>query len=180
MTRDGEACDNGPTGESQSPTPNDQHGVYGPLTTVLANCHSRDRAKRWKPEFSTNRRPKEDCSYVKYRRELVREIGVSTENDDGEPDDLDIFLTDFEDELSSLAPSCAVEEVREFCQNPSLEDLKSGAGPAGHRRAAWLDDRSRLSLRGGGGVRTYENPLTATGLHRILERPVRSSPHRYL
>ena len=115
--------------------------------------------KEWDPEFLADRNFKEDESYVEYKRGI---------NADG--DDFDIFLRDSEDSV----PCCKVEEVREFCQDACLDDLKKGARKAGTRRGAWLDDRSCPGLMGSSRcVRKYHNPLTATGLYRLLKEPVR-------
>jgi hypothetical protein len=115
-------------------------------------------ANNWDPVFSTHRDLKDDDeSFVEARR------GIGAGGDD-----LSIFLQDSEDSGSP----CEVEEVREFCQGASLEDLKAGTGRAGQRQAAWLDDRNSPHLTGSGDARQYENPLTATGLYRLLKEPV--------
>jgi hypothetical protein len=113
-------------------------------------------AKEWHPEFSKDRKFKEDESYIDRKRKI-----------DADGDDFDIFLQDSEDSV----PSCKVEEVLEFCRDVHLEDLKSGVGAAGagQQRAAWLDDRSCPGLACSSFVRRYENPLTATGLYRLLK-----------
>src|SRR5438128_2169455 len=104
-------------------------------------------AKEWDLVFSKDRNFKEEGSYVECKR------GIHADGDD-----FGIFLQDSEDSV----PSCKVEEVEEFCQGARLDDLKSGAGTAGQRRAAWLDDRSCARLTSSGCVRPYQNPLTAT------------------
>jgi hypothetical protein len=106
------------------------------------------------PLFSECREFKEDRSYAGYKRSLGA---------DGH--DLDVFLEDSE----SSVPSSQVEEVQEFCQGVRLEDLTSGVGTAGQRRAAWLDDRSFLNRTNDQCVRKYDNPLTATALYRLLK-----------
>ncbi|OCK76085.1 hypothetical protein K432DRAFT_307150 [Lepidopterella palustris CBS 459.81] len=113
-------------------------------------------AKEWDPVFLTDRNFKEDESYVEKKRRI-----------DAEGNDISIFLRDSEDSV----PSCKVHEVEEFCQDARLDHLKFGVGTAGQRRAAWLDDRRFSLLMSGGCVREYQNPLTATGLYRLLKEP---------
>ena len=114
--------------------------------------------KEWNPVFSENRDFKEDGSYVEYKRSFG-----------AEGDDLGLFLQD----LESSIPSCQVEEVKEFCLGVLLDDLKSGAGAAGQRRAAWLDDRRCARVTSDRYVRYHGNPLTATALYRLLKAAVR-------
>lgn len=115
-------------------------------------------ANNWDPVFSTHRDLKDDDkSFVEARR------GIGAGGDD-----LSIFLQDSEDSGSP----CEVEEVREFCQDASLEDREASTGRAGQRPAAWLDDRNSPHLTGSGNARQYENPLTATELCQLLKEPV--------
>lgn len=116
-------------------------------------------AKEWNPLFSKHQDFEESRFYLEARREIVR---------DG--DELKVFLQDFEE--SGQGTSYLIEELQEFCQGTSLDDLKSGIGVAGQRRAAWLDDRTWCSDATGKVVREYQNPLTATGLYQILNAPV--------
>ncbi|KAH8588290.1 hypothetical protein B0O99DRAFT_693577 [Bisporella sp. PMI_857] len=113
-------------------------------------------AKAWDPEFSEDRNFKEDKSYVECK------MGI---NADG--DDFGIFLRDSEDSV----PSSKVGEVEEFVRGACLDDLKSGAGTAGQRRGAWLDDRSTPCSTTTRCVREYERRLTATTLYRLLKLP---------
>jgi hypothetical protein len=127
------------------------------------NRHS----KEWDSVFSKDRNFKEDKSNLEWKRSI-----------NAEGDESNIFLQDSEDSV----PSCKVEEVAEFCRGACFGGLESGAGTAGRRRGAWLDDRSYTSkvchcsndgnLTRNGGFRGYENPLTATGLSRLLKAPV--------
>jgi hypothetical protein len=118
-------------------------------------------AKEWDPLFSMDRNFKEDWSYVEWKR------GIEADGND-----FGIFLRDSEDSV----PSCESEEVEEFCQGARLADLQSGAGMAGHRRGAWLDDRSSALPTGSRCVRKYKNPLTATALYQHLKEQVRDEP----
>ena len=119
-----------------------------------SNCYT----KEWNPEFSKDRGFKDQRPHVETKRGINAALdGVG----------LGFFLTDIEDEL----PSRAVEELEEFCQNVVVEDLGSGKGSAGQRRDAWLDDRSR-GPTGSRYIRKHENPLTATGLYRLLKELV--------
>lgn len=113
-------------------------------------------AKEWDPVFSRDRNFIEDRSYVDYKRGI-----------DADGDEFGIFFQDSEDSV----PSCKVEEVKEFCQAARLVDLKSRAGTAGQRRAAWLDDRSSDRLTSS-RAREYENLLTAAALYEHLKEPV--------
>ncbi|PSS22711.1 hypothetical protein M430DRAFT_16661 [Amorphotheca resinae ATCC 22711] len=112
-------------------------------------------AKEWDPVFSRDRNFIEDRSYVDYKRGI-----------DADGDEFGIFFQDSEDSV----PSCKVEEVKEFCQAARLVDLKSRAGTAGQRRAAWLDDRSSARLMTS-RAREYENLLTAAALYEHLKEP---------
>ena len=106
-------------------------------------------------------------------------------NIDAVGDDVGFFWQDSQ-VLEDLRPFSKFEEVKKFCQGARLEDLKSGAITETQRRAAWTDDRC---LRDSGCLyrdcadlgcshwttrkyRKYSNPLTATGLCRLLEEPV--------
>jgi hypothetical protein len=97
-------------------------------------------------------------SFVDYKRGLNADC-----------DDFRIFLQDCE----SSVPFSQAEEILESCQHSSLADLKSGIGSAGHRRDAWLDDKTPPCLKGGKEFRGYDNPLSATSLYQKLKIPVR-------
>lgn len=64
------------------------------------------------------------------------------------------------------------DEIEEFCRGVEFENLVTGSGDAGYRRAAWLDDRQFCNGKNGGNVREHQNPLTATSLYRDLILPV--------
>jgi hypothetical protein len=116
-------------------------------------------AKEWNPLFSKHQDFEESRFYLEARREIVR---------DG--DELKVFLQDFEE--SGPGTSYLIEELQEFCQGTSLDDLKSGRGQAGQRASCWLDDRTWCGEPNRNFVREYQNPLTATGLYQILKAPV--------
>jgi hypothetical protein len=65
-----------------------------------------------------------------------------------------------------------VEVLEDFCRGTSLEDVRAGIGSAAHQRVVWIDERDGFrNLNGSGAAREHENPLTATGLFRALEKP---------
>jgi hypothetical protein len=117
---------------------------------------SKSFPKEWVPVFSKDRKFKEDGSWKD-----------NVEVDGG--DDIGILVQ--EDEGS--VPSFKTLEIEEYCEGATLDDLESGAGCAGQRRLAWLDDRSCDDPPSTLSVREYENPLTATGLYRHLKKRVR-------
>jgi hypothetical protein len=83
----------------------------------------------------------------------------------------------FRELFDGLEPFYEVDEVRRYCEGgASLKEVHDGAGDAGTRRAAWIDDRNSPDLTGKGSARLVENPLTATGLLRYLKRPVWTLP----
>jgi hypothetical protein len=109
----------------------------------------------WYLDFSILRDLRDDEILVEVKKKV---------NADG--DDLGIFFIDSGD----AAPPCEVEVLDDFCRGTSLEDVESGNGAVGYRRAVWLDDRaSSPDLQS--GHRPYQNPLTATGLKGALEVP---------
>jgi hypothetical protein len=111
----------------------------------------------WHPEFSILRLLHDDEKLVEFKKKV-----------DADGDDLGIF---FMDHLDTASP-CEIEVFEDFCRGISFKEVAKGAGTAGTRRAVWLDDRGNsLDLEGSGDARQYENPLTATGLYRALERP---------
>jgi hypothetical protein len=110
----------------------------------------------WCPEFSRLRNLDDHETLVEFKKKI-----------DAEGDDLDIFFIDSED----AASLCEVEVLQDLCRGMSLEDVESGIGRAGFRRAVWLDERGSIpDLEGSGHARPCENPLTATGLQRSLKR----------
>jgi hypothetical protein len=113
----------------------------------------------WDPAFFTRRdlTGKDDISAVEARKS-IGDVG----------DKLTIFLQVSED----LGCPCEADEVKRYCEGVSLEDLESGVGEAGERRAAWLDDRNSLLQTGSGNARLYDNLLTATGLLKCLKQSV--------
>lgn len=87
-------------------------------------------------------------------------------------DELTSFLGLFDD----LASPCEVGKVKRYCEGgASLEEVQNGMGEAGTRRAAWVDDRNSLHLKGSGRARPSGKLLTATGLLRHLKKPVWTS-----
>jgi len=82
-------------------------------------------------------------------------------------DELDYFSSGGYD-----ADQFKVEVLKDFCRGIDLEELETGMGVAGFRRAVWLDDRDNAPGGGTRVIRSYKNPLTATGLRRALESPL--------
>jgi hypothetical protein len=123
-------------------------------------------AKKWDPIFAKDRKPKEERPYVKWKRE-IKAVG----------DHLDHFLVGATDDSG---PSGKVDDVKFFCKGACLETLKSGAGAAGKRRGAILDDRSCSSSKGGQCAREYNRPLTATELYEHLNKPVCGKPRLHI
>ena len=69
------------------------------------------------------------------------------------------------------ASVCEAEVIEDFCRGRNLSHVESGCFPGGSRGTVWLDDRVSIpSLEGRGDTRQYDNPLTATGLMRALNR----------
>jgi hypothetical protein len=115
-------------------------------------------AKSWDPLFSTNRIPKEEDSWVEFKRgNNVDHNGIS------------LLFRDFEDR----GPGGEFDEVEDLCRNVNLSALHSGRGSAGYNKDAWLDDRSSSREESGENFREYQNPLTASELYRHLNAPVR-------
>jgi len=111
-------------------------------------CLTEDRDPQTDPDY--------DISFVKRKRALGADgTGIN------------IFLRDVDD--SAL---CQIDEVEEFCPNTNLRALESGKGSSGCRRVAWLDDRNFSQNKVRGDVRQYCNPLTATKLYHLLNKPV--------
>jgi hypothetical protein len=110
----------------------------------------------WHPEFSSPRIYEDDTA-----------LSDSETMIDGDEDILGFFLNS-----GNTTFPCEVEVIEEFCWGASLGDLVSGIGTAGHRKAAWLNDRGGSpDLTGIGHKRQYDNPMTATGLYRALKKP---------
>jgi hypothetical protein len=122
-------------------------------------------AKKWIQVFSTDRKFKEDESYIDERRRLGA-LG----------DDLHVFLQDSEEWM----PSSKVEEIEEFCQGARLDNLKSLGVCTTQRRAAWLDDRSFQHRDSSRCARGCQNALTASSLYQLLEKPVRDGLFHHL
>jgi hypothetical protein len=110
-------------------------------------------AKEW--VFSTNASPPPVRAWVDYKR------GVNAEGNG-----VNLFFQDYEDSEAL----CDLDEVRDFSEGVSLEELRSGAGAAGSHRAAWLDSRVLSNQAAGNMVKEYPNPLTPTALYKYLSR----------
>jgi len=111
--------------------------------------------KTWCPEFSRLRKFNE-----RTLAEVEKNIGAKV------ADLGTIFIVSGNDD-SPLE----VEVLEDFCRGTSLEDVKVGRGRAGTQRVVWLDERNGTEgLEGSGDARQHENPLTATGLFRALEK----------
>lgn len=111
--------------------------------------------KNWCPEFSRLRKLNER-TLVEVRKNVnanVEDVGT-------------IFIVSG----NSDSP-LEVEVLEDFCRGTSLEDVKVGKGRAGTQRVVWIDERNGSpDLEGSGDARQHENPLTATGLFRALEK----------
>jgi hypothetical protein len=85
--------------------------------------------KKWDLLFAEDRKPKREVvPYAQWKREIK-----------APGDHLDhFFLRQSED--PGLA--CGFDNVKLFCEGACLETLKSGAGDAGKRRGAILDEKS--------------------------------------
>ena len=114
-------------------------------------------AQKWNQVFSTDRKFKEDESYIDERRKHGA-LGS----------DLHVFLQDSEDWM----PSIKIEEIEEFCQDAPNCTTK--------RRAAWLDDRSFRHRNCSTCARGYQNALTAIELYKLLKKPVWNGLFDYL
>ena len=112
----------------------------------------------WYPEFSTFRtlHDKTTLGVVKSRGDEIF---------DGE--EIGIFFTDSGDEDSPRE----FEVLIRFCRGTCLEDVISGKGEAGVLRVVWVDERtSSPEETKCEPARQHDNPLTATGLYRALDR----------
>jgi len=121
-------------------------------------CH-KWYAKEWDPIFFTKRDFTDYESYVERSR-----------RPDTEGSNLGIFLQDYEDSV----PSCKAGEVEEFCEDASVDDIKSDNSIADQSRLAWFDQRSirRFGMDSEGYVRKCQNPLSARRLYQLLKEPV--------
>jgi hypothetical protein len=134
-------------------------------------------SKKWYEGFSTDRGFKENETWV----EKIR--GFRTEEDDGDHDrgvdensDIGIVMLDHEGTVRSRI----VREVVSLCRDYHLEELGNGKGEAGHRRAAWSDDRITHGPNAGKRARKYQNPLTATALFKSYREKVEHRPEELL
>lgn len=114
-------------------------------------------AEEWNRLFSNEQNSEGSNSHLESRRDI---------NADG--DELSISLRESEES----GPSSLVEEILEFCDAERIEDFELDVKREGHRRAAWLDDRSSR-VTGINGVRMYKNPLTPAALYQHLSLLVR-------
>ena len=64
-----------------------------------------------------------------------------------------------------------LEEVLDLCGDANLEDIVKGKGRAGDHRHVWIDERTNVGNSGSRGAGDQNNPLTSTGLLRILQHP---------
>jgi hypothetical protein len=115
-------------------------------------------AKKWDPLFAKDRKLKEVGPYVQWKREIEAVGGP-----------LNLF---FSGDLEDSGPASDFDDVKLFCEGGCLETLKSGAGAAGKRRGAILDDRSCTGSAGDRCEAHYNNPLSATELYEHLNKPV--------
>ena len=122
-------------------------GSYG----GLEDLHS--LYKRWDPSFEKDSDFRDQELVVETRRKLGFKC-----------DDVNIFMRH-----QDVRSSRAVEAVIADCKSATIDNVKSGNGSAGTRRAAWLDDRS-INLNT--PARDYKSPLTATGLYNALREKV--------
>lgn len=142
------------------------------LLTASPNIRTSSRnwfPKKWHEDFSTDRDFKENETWVENIRRLRREDDVIDHNDGGdENSDIGIIMVDHECSVRSRI----VREVLSRYQDYRLTDLENGKGEAGHRRAAWSDDRITRGPNTGKRAREYQNPLTATALFKSYREKV--------
>lgn len=119
-------------------------------------------AKEWDPIYFTNRH------FTDYEPYVER-----TKRSDTEGNNFGIFLQDYEDSV----PSCKVDEVEEFCEDASVDDIKSDNSTADQLRLAWFDQRiiPRLGEKNDCCVKKCQNPLSARRLYQLLREPVWNS-----
>jgi hypothetical protein len=73
--------------------------------------------------------------------------------------------------LQDMTSLYEIEVLGMFLRGTSITDVEDGKGEAGTLRAAWLDEESNSILEESEGSRSYNNPLTATGLLHALKAP---------
>lgn len=127
------------------------------LTTNLGRLSGMRLENSWPPEFSAQRRIRDNKREVEAKQQLC-----------AEGDDLQVFFTDSGDTASEFE----IEVLRDFCRITSPKDRQDRIATAQNRRSIWLDDRcAGPELKGRGNARGYDNPLTAVGLSQNLSRP---------
>ena len=145
-------------------------------------AHSRNPASNWFPkkwyeDFSKDRDFKENETWVeKIRGFGTEEDDIDRNSDEDENSDIGIVMIDHE----CIVRSRIVREVLSLCRNYHLRDLKNGEGEAGHRRAAWIDDRITRGPNAGKRARKYRNPSTATGVFKSYREKVEHRPKQPL
>jgi hypothetical protein len=108
----------------------------------------------WCSEFSTFRNVRDEKTQIEINNEI-----------DADGDDLTVFVRNFED----TASRCEIEIYKEFCHGVSFEDVRQHNGPAGSRKAMWLDERSNGGdALGSGDSRHHKNPITAVQALKVL------------
>jgi hypothetical protein len=117
-----------------------------------------DGEKTWHPKFSTFRKIYDSKRLVEV---MKKELGAFGDN-------LGIFCA----AAGNIGSRFEVEVLENFCRGTLPIDVIAGNGLAGHQRIVWIDDRNCGSaLESGGEARQHKNPLTATGLFRVLDEP---------
>ena len=112
----------------------------------------------WHPEFSIFR-PLHDKTTLGVVKSRGGEIY------DGE--EIGIFFTDSGDEDSTRE----FEVLTRYCRGTCLEDVISGKSEAGELREVWMDERTSSQTETKCELaRQHDNPLTATGLYRALNK----------
>jgi hypothetical protein len=138
------------------------------------SCPREEFCKEWDPEFTQERKFKEDHSHV----ERVREILPRTEG-----------IASFFHEDDHPVPSCIIKEISQFCQHAEVSKLRSAVSdqrPAEEEGSVWIDDRCRRHLENcecsgivnytenSGCVRRYKTRLSASELYGYLKMKVRN------
>jgi hypothetical protein len=132
-------------------------------------------AKEWGSTFSGPGGHIDDWAFAENRQEIFPSSSNGTANENREELDpnrnsISFFLSDYLDPVILFD----VYDLEKFCQDINLKTLEAGIGPAGCRRASWIDDRQFSREKCGGYTREYHNPLTASRLYQVLKRPVSS------